>query len=100
MPCEVIHGGGGAVVIMCTRGTTRRKNCAVCKARPATKLCDFPLSGSKAGQTCDRDLCDQCAVVQPTVVLPTFGSLVGDTRDFCPAHDRHAETERKNAPQP
>lgn len=64
----------------CSRGRT--KACSVCKVRPATKLCDWPLTGSKSGQTCDRDLCDRCA------------AHVGKDLDYCPCH---AEIAKKAA---
>ena len=89
MTCTRIHMGDGITAIVCTRGQ-RRARCAVCKRAEATKLCDFPLSGRKAGKTCDRKLCDACAAVQPVAVLPTPGSTVDDTIDYCPAHHRLA----------
>lgn len=60
----------------CTRGE-RRQLCSSCKSRPATKLCDFPLSGKHAGKTCDRPLCSSCAC---QAGLPNV--------DYCPAHAR------------
>ncbi len=49
--------------IACRRGSgTRRVDCDEpgC-TREHTHLCDFPLKGRKAGQTCDRKLCDEHA---------------------------------------
>ena len=73
MPCRTIKVGDGFAVV-CVRGQ-RAKPCAVCKS-PSTQLCDFPLTGPKAGKTCDAPLCRRCAV------------KVGPDRDYCPAHDR------------
>ncbi len=78
MRCDRIDLGGGAVGIICSRGA-RRKTCSACKRNRATKLCDFPLAGSKAGKTCDRDLCDACATT-------TREPGATDTTDLCPAH--------------
>ena len=62
----------GTMAFICTRGN-RSKPCAIC-GRPHTKLCDYPLHGAKAGKTCDRPLCERCAVHQEPDV------------DFCPTH--------------
>lgn len=69
MPCEI---RGNAFI--CSR-TSRAKPCAVC-GRPGGKLCDFPLTGEKAGKTCDRSLCSKCAV------------HTGHEIDYCPTHAR------------
>ncbi len=74
MTCELIRMPNGVVAFVCGRGP--RRKCSVCKRRPATLLCDFPLRGAKAGATCDRALCPSCAVA------------VGADRDYCPAHAR------------
>lgn len=66
------------------RGRGRRKNCKACGAR-ATKLCDFPLSGAKAGKTCDADICDRCATRIDTDV------------DYCPPHARLARSDSGGA---
>lgn len=74
MACTPIGGGG----FSCSR--TESKICSSCAGftrRP--KLCDFPLAGTKAGQTCDRVLCDGCA------------SNVGPNRDYCQAHARQSK---------
>lgn len=83
MPCRPIPGG-----YACSRGS-HRKRCSVCSSRPATKLCDYPLRGAKAGRTCDAALCDRCAVRQGGGV---FGQP--ETIDYCPAHARVAAAER------
>lgn len=101
MPCEPFRLGDGVTGIICSRGQ-RRTKCVVCKTRPSTKLCDFPLSGKKAGQTCDRALCDKCAVKQGDVTrleadrsfsTPAIRTVASaDTVDYCPTH---AELSKK-----
>jgi len=79
MPIVDLPGGGYAIV--CTRGR-RPITCSVCGKR-GDKLCDFPLTGVKAGKTCDRGLCQKCAVhVEPDI-------------DYCPAHARMKGLEQK-----
>ena len=85
MTCREIRLPNGVTGIVCSRG--RKPLCAVCSKRPHTKLCDFPLTGSKAGKTCDRKLCDSCAVGQ--------GRANGDTVDYCPAHAVRAAVAAK-----
>lgn len=82
MTCKITRLGGaeagsaGAVVIVCSRGARPSKaRCSVPDCpHPATKLCDYPLRGRKAGKTCDRKLCEQHA------------TTMGPDRDYCPAH--------------
>jgi hypothetical protein len=73
MPCKTIDLGNGDFAITCSRDRRSRAVCDVCKDREHTLLCDFPLSGAKAGKTCSRKLCGRCAV--------KVGAL-----DLCPAH--------------
>jgi len=118
MGCDTTRLPGNGIMFICSRGQ-RRKRCAVCTKRDATKLCDFPLRGRKAGATCDRALCDACAVEIARVDARVehgggdpelLGSLTPkgrerlvaqlreievvnakpDTVDFCPAHARAA----------
>ena len=70
MPMVPMPGGGYAIV--CTRGR-RPINCHYC-GRPGGLLCDFPLSGQKAGQTCDAPLCHRC----------TWSPSAG--KDYCRPH--------------
>jgi hypothetical protein len=87
MSCEIIRGEDGAVeMIVCSRGR-RASRCQVpgC-ARPHTALCDWPLSGAKAGATCDLRLCDSHRRPQP-----------GRDRDFCPAHAKMAAAAKGGA---
>ena len=77
MTCKQINLGGGATAIVCTRGSDRGR----CKCgRVATRLCDFELSGRKAGQTCSAKLCEKCSTRPPASEL-----------DYCPAHARLLE---------
>jgi hypothetical protein len=76
MGCEVIKLPDGTTIIACSRGRQSRERCAC--GRVATIQCDWPLSGDKAGHTCDRWCCRSCA------------AHVGDDRDYCPAHARLA----------
>jgi hypothetical protein len=46
------------------------------------KLCDYPLRGKRAGATCDRKLCERCAV------------HAGPDLDYCPPHARLREKEK------
>lgn len=63
-------------IIVCRRGRQRRS--APCSApncsEPHTRLCDFPLRGSKAGRTCDAKICDGHA------------TCAGPGKDYCPPH--------------
>ncbi len=109
MPCEPFPLAGG-VAIICSRGR-RRKTCATpgCN-RTATKLCDFPLEGKRAGKTCDRDMCDACAVSMGEVIRLSSDprwtthrlrmASSEDTVDFCQAHAKHAQEPAQPPPAP
>lgn len=71
MTCKVITTAGGGTAIICNRGS-KRCQCG----RSASKLCDYPLTGSKVGQTCDVPLCNKCAV------------NIDKNKDYCRAHYR------------
>jgi len=71
MSCTTIVVDGKVVGLACSRSSG--KKCVQC-GQPAGALCDFPLKGSKAGQTCSRPLCGKCSV-------KARGGL-----DYCPAH--------------
>ena len=62
-------------VIVCSR-TAPAKRCVVCFTQYDIKLCDYPLTGAKQGQTCDRPVCGTHAIHQEA-----------DT-DYCPSHAR------------
>lgn len=89
MPCEPFITRDGASGFICSRGSRSRAKCSVdgC-TKPSTKLCDFPLTGKKAGKTCDRKLCDAHAKRQPVTTLDP-----SDTVDFCPTHDAMRQLE-------
>lgn len=74
MTCHELKDGKGKVIgFACSRGRAGAL-CSACGKRPHTKLCDFPLTGTKAGHTCDRKLCNACAVPR------------GRDVDYCPTH--------------
>lgn len=107
MGCDFIKLGDGTSVVMCGPGRgSSRKRCTVtgCRA-PATHLCDFPLQGAANGRTCSKSICRGHAMKQievtafPRMVdvqLVPGGEVhrvlipgeVGETIDFCPAHDK------------
>jgi len=70
LTCTRIALAGGGVAWVCSRGAPRAKLCAVCRARPSTRLCDTRV----AGGTCDVPLCDTCTN------SPREGV------DYCPRH--------------
>ena len=72
MPCERVDTQRWGAAIVCSH-VARPKPCAICGQR-SSKLCDFPLTGRLAGQTCSRPLCVACAVHQKPDL------------DFCPVH--------------
>jgi RNA polymerase subunit RPABC4/transcription elongation factor Spt4 len=80
MPCYSFKIGN-ATGFICMGGP-RRKACVHC-GRLSDKLCDFPLSGAKAGQTCDRPICTHCATHIPP-----------DT-DYCRQHAEMGTTPEK-----
>jgi len=113
MPCtpfKTKDGEGWGYV--CTRTPKHLELCECC-GNPASKLCDFPLSGSRAGETCDRKLCSDCATEVDATRLPErldLGEhpgvipggpsdrvvlLEGDTVDVCPAHARWIRAKEK-----
>jgi hypothetical protein len=81
MPCRTVQTSQG-IAIVCSRGSGPAPTRCVChrSARWATlKLCDFPLTGAKTGQTCDRVVCTVHALhLEPAT-------------DYCPAHARLLE---------
>ena len=66
-----LPGGGSALVRMSSR---RPQRCWFCEKRSAL-LCDFPVARDGRAATCDKPLCEKCAVKN--------GKL-----DFCPNHER------------
>jgi hypothetical protein len=83
MPCRTYRSEDGkGAAILCGRGPLP-KMCVVCFQRYSSKLCDFPLTGSKKGKTCDRPLCQSCAVHKEP------------NTDYCPTHARMMGIEAK-----
>lgn len=78
MTCRTVDLGNGYTAIVCDRGRKPAK-CTACKERPHSRLCDFPLTGDKAGKTCSVRLCDRCAV---------RAVRDGKEVDYCPPHAR------------
>ncbi len=88
MICETIELEGLGRVIVCSR-SRRRPACRHCGRHRGTRQCDFPLTGKKAGKTCDAYLCDGCAV------------KVDVERDYCPPHATIAKrVEEELGPRP
>ena len=104
MTCKWTDLPDGTRIVMCGWRPERQPRCAECRGQKATKLCDFPVA---AGVTCDRNLCDRCAVQIGRVdarlspgnelvrVLARNPKMRGDfvpwlceedTVDYCPAH--------------
>lgn len=92
MGCEHVEIEGG-VAIICSRGRRRRTCSTPGCGRRVVALCDFRLTGAKAGKTCDRPLCALCAV---RMGRHESGEDKGDTIDYCPAHAE--QTRRGEAP--
>jgi hypothetical protein len=68
--------------IACNRGG-RTERCAECNS-PAGILCDWKLTGAKAGATCDRKLCEACA------------RSVAPGKHLCPAHGRVLDKRQRS----
>jgi hypothetical protein len=71
-------------IFLCNRGLGRGHSCKEC-GRRATRQCEYPLRGARAGHTCSAYLCDRCAI-------PCTG-VDGDTVRYCPTHDRIAKRD-------
>lgn len=77
MACEKIQFADGNFAIVC--GVRRPKRYCSC-GKPADFLCDFPLSGKKAGKTCDKPVCKTCRL------------HISPDKDYCRVHAAMAET--------
>jgi hypothetical protein len=73
--CERIQLPNGGFAIICRGGhrSKIRRKCSANCGRWSSKLCDWPTGN---GKTCDRPLCDECAVKG------------GREIDFCPSHSQ------------
>lgn len=83
MGCDPIWGNGNKVQgFVCSRSERKKKHpaCSVCGEGDGANLCDGP--GERTGRTCDKPLCDGCAV-----------SLKAHDLDFCPEHARGRHPE-------
>ena len=75
-PCHNVNVGG-KTAILCTGRGERARKCSKC-GRPSSKLCDFVVSPPEQithKRTCDKPLCDVCAVHLP-----------GKDIDYCQEH--------------
>ena len=72
---KVLVGGEYVSMIVCGR-QAHAKRCVVCQTQYIIKLCDYPLIGTKQGQTCDRPVCGTHAMHREPDV------------DLCPSHAR------------
>lgn len=74
-PCNTFNGPGGTKIIACG-GRAPRRRCSICHELGADKLCDFPVEGSNptVARTCDKPLCNKCAVHREP------------NQDYCPGH--------------
>ena len=78
MTCPVYNN-----MITCGRVRRSARRCVVCGRPNQLMLCDFPLTGSKQGQTCSRPVC----VVHAVHTDPDY--------DLCPAHARLVATQQE-----
>jgi hypothetical protein len=113
--CERFRSVDGTIEGFICNRSKRRPRCSVC-GNPATRLCDAPLRGAKAGRTCDRPLCDDHASRPANVCRPPEQIRMGDhpgvipgselanrrillepdSYDLCPAHARAADGRPNN----
>ena len=63
---------GDMMIFQCSRGSQTSRRCDSC-SQVASVTCDFPLRGSREGQTCGRPLCSSC-------------SQATDGKHFCRPH--------------
>lgn len=76
MTCHRFQLPDGSSGFVCTRGA-RRVRCVGCGELVHDHvLCDWKLTGPKAGKTCDAKICRSCTT-----------SPASD-KDLCPAHAR------------
>jgi hypothetical protein len=97
MPCRPLVSDDGKIYgWACSRGHDGAppERCQACNRRRPTKLCDYSLKGKQEGKTCDRKLCERCAVQRQTG-RPVFGKPP-PVVDLCPAHARLWDKQRSN----
>jgi hypothetical protein len=78
MTCARVTLADGADAWLCSRGR-RAPSCRFCGA-PADRQCDYPLTGRRAGETCDVYMCPRCAVTE------LGKGPDGDSYDLCLPH--------------
>ena len=83
MPCTPFSFPGGSGFV-CSRGS-RRQHCRFCVALTGNVfLCDWKLTGEKAGKTCDAPMCARCA------------TEVAKDKHLCPPHKRAWDAHPRN----
>lgn len=96
MGCNLTYDKNGRLVMAICGSGVKADPCHVC-GKPHAKLCDFPLGGEKAGQTCDRKLCGRHAnAFDPNRLPESIKSRLRheyDTFDLCAAHLRHVNSQ-------
>ncbi len=84
MTCEMIRDSDGNHCFFCTSEDLTEVRCAC--GNLSTHQCDFPMSGRREGQTCDRYICPHCATEVEGVRQMVGGFY--ETFDLCPVHAR------------
>jgi hypothetical protein len=85
MPCYRTNLGPDTAVFTCSRSKHAAKDlpaCSNCHTPNAQLACEFDLTGSKAGQRCNKPLCRICAK----------RSVPG--RNLCPPHHKLLTSKR------
>ena len=83
MPCRTVAIPGGGYAIVCRRAKQLTHRCVVCHTVYNMKLCDYPLSGVRHGETCSRPVC------------ATHAHHTDPDYDLCPSHARVVATQEK-----
>lgn len=84
MPCEKIADGPGVTIFACDRSRRQRARCAVEGCPNAVEThCDWPLTGKRFGEHCDRALCALHRKPQPHFLHLRKGK---EAVDFCSTH--------------
>jgi hypothetical protein len=84
MHCRRIALPGVGFAIVCGP-RPRRRACKFCgDLVDDVVLCDWKLTGTKAGKTCSAPCCRRCA------------ASVGADKDLCPPHKRAWDTDPRN----
>ncbi len=69
----------GVTFIVCGRDRKPRCACSSCGSHRVLRACAYALRGARAGASCERLVCERCAVTTHT----HSGGTV-----YCPAHAR------------